>query len=260
MSSTGKPSGNEFQTKIFQDKSERELGRRDTLFEHFQGAPMPPHEILNNLGLFYSNKEMARMLFVHEIYKMILPVHGSIMEFGVRWGNNQALFNAFRGIYEPFNGNRKIIGFDTFEGFPSVAAEDGSADFIEKGAFGVTPKYEDYLQKLLELRTAEGYNLGKGSFQLVKGDACVTVPAYLKAHPETVVALAYFDFDLYEPTKVCLEAVMPYLTKGSVVVFDELNFEGFPGETQAVRDVLGLGRYHLRHLPLSSARAYMIID
>jgi Macrocin-O-methyltransferase (TylF) len=260
MSKQDNATGAGFKTKIFQDKTTAELGRRDTLFDHFKNAPMPTQEVLNNLGLFYSNKEMARMLFVHEMYKLILPVHGSIMEFGVRWGNNQALFNAFRGIYEPFNGNRKIIGFDTFEGFPSVAPEDGNAEFIEKGAFGVTAGYESYLQGLLDIRSKEGYNLGTSSYQLVKGDACVTVPAYLKAHAETVVALAYFDFDLYEPTKVCLEAIVPYLTKGSVVVFDELNFEGFPGETQALREVLGLGRYHLRHLPLSSARAYMIID
>lgn len=34
------------------------------------------------------------------------------MEFGVRWGQNLALFESFRGIYEPYNYNRKIVGFD----------------------------------------------------------------------------------------------------------------------------------------------------
>ena len=42
------------------------------------------------------------------------------MDFGTRWGNNMALFSIFRGMYEPFNRHRKIIGFDTFSGFPSI--------------------------------------------------------------------------------------------------------------------------------------------
>jgi hypothetical protein len=35
-----------------------------------------------------------------------------------------ALFTTLRNIYEPYNMSRKIIGFDTFEGFPSVSPQD----------------------------------------------------------------------------------------------------------------------------------------
>ena len=60
------------------------------------------------------------------------------MEFGVRWGQNLVTLSNLRGIYEPFNYSRKIIGFDTFEGFPSVHEKDGTHQSIEKGAFNVT--------------------------------------------------------------------------------------------------------------------------
>ena len=53
----------------------------------------------------------------HELYQKILNVHGVVIEFGTRWGQNLALFESFRGMYEPYNHFRKIIGFDTFEGF-----------------------------------------------------------------------------------------------------------------------------------------------
>jgi hypothetical protein len=247
-------------TKVFKDRNDLEMARRGSLYDFMKSAPIPPQELLSNLPLFLPNKEIARMLFVHEMYRMILNVHGSIMEFGVRWGANQALFSAFRGIYEPYNANRRIIGFDTFEGFPSVAVEDGKEQYVEVGAFAVTPKYEHFLNQLLQTRLKEGASLPPDSIELVKGDASVTVPKYLEQHQETVIALAYFDFDLYKPTKDCLLAIKPYLTKGSVVVFDELNFAGFPGETQALREVMGLDRYPLRHLSTSSARAYMVID
>jgi hypothetical protein len=71
----------------------------------------------------------------------------------------------------------------------------------------------------------------KKKYELVQGDATRTLPEYLQRHPETIVALAYFDFDIYAPTKACLEAVVPHLTKGSVLAFDELNCPEFPGET-----------------------------
>jgi hypothetical protein len=247
-------------TKVFKDRSDTEMNRRSSLLELMGKAPIPPQEFLSNMLLFLPNKEFARMLFIHDMYRLMLPVHGSIMEFGVRWGNNLSLFSAFRGIYEPYNGNRRIIGFDTFEGFPSVAPEDGGEEYVEKGAFAVTKGYESFLSDVLQARLREGAKLPDDSVELVKGDASVTVPEYLARHQETVISLAYFDFDLFKPTKDCLLAIKPYLTKGSVVVFDELNFAGFPGETQALREVMGLDRYALRHSPLSSARAYMVIE
>jgi predicted O-methyltransferase YrrM len=57
------------------------------------------------------------------------------------------------------------------------------------------------------------------------------------------------DRDLYEPTKAALEAVLPRLTAGSVLVFDELNHPEYPGETQAVQEVLGVNRLRLRRSP-----------
>ena len=53
-------------------------------------------------------------------------------------------------MYEPYNVSRKIIGFDSFEGFPTVSPEDGSANVIEKGNLSVSEKYDQYLSSLLK--------------------------------------------------------------------------------------------------------------
>jgi hypothetical protein len=50
--------------------------------------------------------------------------------------------------------------------------------------------------------------------------------------------MAIFDMDIYKPTKDVLEKIIPRLVKGSLLVFDELNFKAFPGETIAVNEVL----------------------
>ena len=52
-------------------------------------------------------------------------------------GTNSLVF-LLRGIYEPFNRHRKIIGFDTFTGFPSINIKDGKSDLMKKGQLSLT--------------------------------------------------------------------------------------------------------------------------
>ena len=129
-----------------------EQTRRENFAQTLRESPIPNTELLNNLGLYLNRQTFSRLLFFTELYQQIIPVHGVAMEFGVRWGQNLALMHALRGIYEPFNYNRKIIGFDTFGGFPSVDAKDG--DRVKAGDYGVTENYQAHLTEILALHEA----------------------------------------------------------------------------------------------------------
>jgi len=240
--------------------TEKELSTRERFFEQYAESPIPPKEQLANLGLFMNRHALSRYIYMNELYKMILNVHGVVMEFGVRWGQNLALFVNFRGMYEPFNHNRKIIGFDTFSGFPSVHEKDGTAAVATRGGYGVTEGYASYLDKVLAYHESESPIAHMKKYELVQGDASEEIVKYLDRNPETIVALAYFDFDLFEPTKACLEAIKDRLTKGSVVAFDELNYHTWPGETLAVKEVLGLDRYAIRRTPYNPEPSYIVIE
>ncbi|MEX1153172.1 TylF/MycF/NovP-related O-methyltransferase [Parvibaculum sp.] len=235
-----------------------EASSKDRLATQLRGASIPDRELLDNLGLYLTRQSLSRINFMQKIYEMIVPVHGIVMEFGVRWGQNLALFSVLRGIHEPFNYNRRIVGFDTFAGFPAVTAEDGAA--VAAGDYAVSPGWRKELESILAFHEQNAPIAHKKKFELVEGDASVTLPAFLKAHPETVIALAYFDFDLYKPTHDCLEAILPYVTKGTVLAFDELNCPEFPGETQALREVLGLSRYAIRRDPSNPLVSYVVLD
>jgi hypothetical protein len=216
--------------------------------------------MLTQLGLFLNRQSLSRIMFMNELYQQIVNVHGVVMEFGVRWGQNLALFSSFRGMYEPYNYNRKIIGFDTFAGFPSVSPKDGNDGIASAGAYGVTEDYEEYLEAVLNYHERESPLSHIKKHELVKGDAKETLEKYLTDHAETIVALAYFDFDIYEPTKKCLTLIRDRLTKGSVIGFDELNWPAFPGETVALKEVFGLDRYRIRRSPLNPTPSYIVIE
>ncbi len=235
-----------------------ELDRRVAFMQQYASSPLPDTEQLQNLGLYINRPALSRLLFMHELYQKIVDVHGVIMEFGVRWGQNLVLFSNFRGIYEPYNYNRKIIGFDTFSGFPSVDEKDGT--MVAAGDYGVTANYDDYLAALLDYHESESPIAHKQKYQLIKGDATNSFAQYLTDHPETIVAFAYFDFDIYLPTRHCLELLLPRLTKGSVLAFDELNCPEFPGETIALLEVIGLSKYAIKRSPLNPLISYLIVE
>lgn len=227
---------------------------------HFRSSPLPDDEVLPNLGLFLTSKALSRMLFFYEIYKKIIYTHGIIVEFGVRWGQTLSIMSALRGIFEPFNRHRKIVGFDTFEGFKGMSKEDGELCQSKNGSFAVTPGYEDYLDKILSMQEKLNPMSHLKRYELVKGDAVKTIPQYLKKHPEIIISLAIFDFDIYTPTKAALEAIKPHICKGSILVFDELSDDIFPGETIALMETFGLNKVRIQRLPMTARISYIEVE
>jgi hypothetical protein len=128
------------------------------------------------------------------------------------------------------------------------------------GHLTVPVNYKEYLSKTLQLHENDNPLSHIKKFELCEGDATKTLPKYLHENPETIIALAYFDFDVYEPTKICLEAIKPRLVKGSVIGFDELNDPDSPGETLAVMEVFGLNNIKLKRFPYTSRTSYFVVE
>jgi len=245
---------------FFSTANEKEC--QDAFVKLLNESPIPDSELFHNLGLYLSSKTLSRLIFFQHIYQQILNVHGVVMEFGVRWGQTLSLLSALRGIYEPFNRHRKIIGFDTFTGFPGLTEQDGGVanSKCTAGSYSVTEGYEKHLADILHIQESLNPMSHVKRFELVKGDATQTIPAYFKAHPETVVALAILDFDIYQPTKIALTQIKDCMPKGSILVFDELCDELFPGETTAIKEVFGLRNLRVQRLPSTARVSYVVLE
>jgi len=227
-----------------------------------QTSPIFPGEILNNLGLFLTRPSLARILLMHDLYLKILTVPGCIIELGCHWGQNLALFSSFRTIYEPQNVGRNIIGFDTFEGFTAASPKDGQvvADGVSSNSCAVSENYELLLDHILDCHNKLGPRSHIKKHEIVKGDVTQTLPAYLEQHPETLIALIYFDVGLYEPTRKCLEMIKDRLTKGSIIGLDHLAMAEVPGESLAVMEVLGYRNCRLVRDPRVPFQSYLVVE
>ena len=190
---------------------------------------------------------LSRTLYYADLYKKIVNVPGVILEFGVQWGATLVELINLRSIFEPFNHSRTIYGFDTFEGFTSLSEKDGGYSNI--GDYASIEDFFEMLNEILRLHESAAPMSHIKKFELIKGDASNTVNGWLDDNPHAIAAMVIFDMDLYKPTHDVLESLIPRLTKGSLLVFDELNCKHFPGETIALREVIGTNNLRLQRSP-----------
>src|ERR1039457_5256924 len=113
-----------------------ELENRQRVVTLLRHTPIPDEEMMRNLPVYLNRQALSHVLAMDFLYRLVLPIHGIVMEFGILWGRNMSLITALRGIYEPYNFNRRLVGFDTFSGFPAVATQDGCDPLAVVGGQG----------------------------------------------------------------------------------------------------------------------------
>nr|AXL05545.1 NDP-hexose 3-O-methyltransferase [uncultured bacterium] len=234
---------------ILPHESPQEKEVRERLTKLLVETPIPPVYLIDNLPVYLRRHQLADLLTMDALYRLLIDLPGVIMEFGVLHGRHLAILAALRGIHEPYNSFRRIIGFDTFTGFPDLAEIDQVSPSAAVGRFAVPPDEVDHLREVLAAHEAGDPVSHVQRAFVVQGDVRETVPRYLAENPETVIGMAFFDLDLYEPTRDVFEAIRPHLVKGSIIAFDELGHPRWPGVTAALRETPGLENLRLRQLP-----------
>ena len=229
----------------------------DTLFDN---SRCPTSDKLRNFAKYVRRQDIARFLCRFEIFKRQMEVKGSIVECGVHHGGGAMTWAQISATLEPYNYHRKIIGFDTFAGFPGVVAEDGAGEHAKPGAFG--EGYDVFSELTLAVREFDGNRFinQKQKVELVRGDANETIPRYLSDNKHVLVSLLYLDFDIYQPTVTALTHFLPRIPKGGIIAFDEVNNPDWPGETLALLEKLNLRQHRLECLPFEPNISFIQLD
>lgn len=221
--------------------SDQESEARDRLARLLSESPLSSRQLVDSLLLYARRQLITEVLTSDWLYRRILQIPGVVMELGCRFGPRLAVYAGLRGALEPFNVHRRIIGFDTFTGFPDTSPEDGEGEVLRAAAFEAPVGYAGYLQDVLDTLSIESPLSHLRRIEVVSGDVRHSLPSWLNSNPEALIALAYFDMDLYAPTVAAIDALRPRLVRGSILAFDQLAHPDWPGETRAVVERLGLG-------------------
>lgn len=241
-------------------KSKKSLDFATMLEQYFDSSVGTTFEKLSNFQKYVPRQNLSKFIAKYELFKQILNVEGAIVECGIRFGGGLMSFAQFSSIFEPVNYTRKIIGFDTFSGFPSISKyELGSENpHAKKGGMKVN-SFND-LEKCIELYDNNRFINHIPKIEMIKGDATKTIPKYLKENPQTIVSLLYLDFDIYKPTKTAIENIAPRMPKGSIIAFDELNNKNWKGETQALFETLGIKDLRIKRFNFESYLSYAVME
>jgi O-methyltransferase len=133
---------------------------------------------------------------------------GDYLEFGVSRGTSMACVHmtlAERGL-----GHTRLVGFDSFEGLPPEAAEEGWKPGAYASTIAATRRY-------LSRR-----GVPRDRVELTKGwfDDTLT-PKTRERLGIRNSGLAMYDCDTYAGTKRALEFTLPVLAEHSVAIFDD---------------------------------------
>ena len=170
--------------------------------------------VIQNTGSFIGDKSFYKLLTCYEILKKIKNVKGDIIEFGVWNGNNLI---SMKKIIDLLNINKKIYGYDHFDGMPSNQKD------YKRNSFKGEIYLEKYFIKFFRLR----------NIFLIKDDI-----DNLENHKKKFkkISLIYIDCDLYKTTKNILNSLAPKVSKGGLIVFDEGNQGKSSGESKALSE------------------------
>lgn len=230
-------------------------------YETFINKQKSKKDLVELFPLFIKREQLIYYLTKYELIKKILKTKGSIIECGVYKGSSLLLMAKLLSIFEPYGIHRKVIGFDTFTGFPKTSIKD------KKGNKKNSRYKKNYLgnvnlksiKKSIDLYNKNRPNGHISKVELVQGDASKTIPKYVKSNPHLLISMLYLDFDLFEPTSVALQHFVPRMSKGSIIAFDELNQKRWQGETLALLKSMNLNKFKLQQFPTEPNISYITI-
>ena len=241
----------------FRTENERSEGKK--IKECFDKNPEDWEKKLENFPKYVKRQNLTRFIALYELYKRVLPVKGSVVECGVFFFFLVMTWAKLSAILEPVNLTRRIYGFDSFSGFPSLSEKDAAG-------FGVNVRvgdlYADSEQEILALSAINDSTRFLGHIpkvKLIKGDACDTIPRFLEENPHLLVSLLFLDFDLYEPTRVALKHILPRMPRGAVLAFDELDNPLWPGETMAMLAECGAANLKMQRFEFDPYIGFAVI-
>jgi len=241
-------------------RSEKEQSYAVQMEQCIANSPFSNLERLQNFSLYTPRQDLTNFLVRFEIFKRVLEIQGSIIECGVLRGGGLMAWAQFSAILEPTNHQRRVVGFDSFSGFPKLSKQDRSSESDQAHPGGLAVDSYDHIKQCVELYDANRFVGHVPKVELVRGDAVNTIPQYLQENPQLIVSLLYLDFDIYEPTLAALKHFLPRMPKGAVIAFDELNLKDWHGESVAVLESLKLREYRIERCSFGSVISFAQIE
>lgn len=177
----------------------------------------------NDVFSVYSSEEVLR--FTYDAAMQVSNVEGVFIECGVAAGSQIAMLVC---ASIDSGTNKKVYGFDSFEGIPYATKEDdqqpgiGKKDMSKLGLLKTTGVSSHSVENVID--NFRKFKVPTDNVEFVKGWFQDTVQS--KSKDIDAIALLRLDGDLYSSTKVCLHYLYDKVSIGGMVIIDDWQLPG----------------------------------
>tara|TARA_Y100000741_G_C18203705_1_gene538744 strand:- start:129 stop:848 length:720 start_codon:yes stop_codon:yes gene_type:complete len=186
-----------------------------------------PEIILYNFARFVRSQEITKLMVFNELFKKIINIQGSIVEFGIHNGNTLFTLGHLSEIFEHRNYSRQIIGVDPLKdyslpngktiGYDSKNKLNKSIELFNKSCIFNQFSKIKLIQK----------SFIKGCSEIVEKD-------------DFICSMLIMHIGLYKEEKYILNSLFDKMPKGGIIVFGSLNSKDTPECTKALLKSIGL--------------------
>ena len=221
-----------------------EIKTKSFTLEHLDICDSIKQQAINN----YNLNPVNNICLILQKLKTLSEVDGHYVECGTFRGNTlipTALYSLNAGFFK----NKKIIGIDTFKGFPIKEHNEKDLPSYFNILYNDKLITEDHYNKA-KIRTNDFKDLSHleseyfldveevfdnsskfNNISLIKGTFKEITPNF-----NDKIAVLHLDGDLYESYLTCLDNLYDNVIKNGVIIFDEYYSHKYPGARVAVNE------------------------
>lgn len=181
---------------------------------------------------------IQKVIDIYEVLNLTKNIKGDIIECGVGRGRSLLIIEHLNFLLKI---KKRILAFDSFQGFDHPTnlhdlsfrnPKKGEWSFSEDKKYKYTPSL---IKKILQKSTSKIINTKVKFFRGFLNKS-------LKIHEKKInkISILHLDIDLYEPHLTSLRYLYNKLSKGGIILFDDIyktkKKMPFPGAKKAFRD------------------------
>ncbi len=176
---------------------------------------------------YYGKADRVRILLSALRVVLRAGVDGAVAEFGVFNGTTAV------AIAGTLGSRRPLLLFDSFRGLPEPTPVDQGTTYKAGDLAGDLETVQEALQQ-----TDVTFEIIEGFFEHT-----------LRGSDHRVLSFAHVDCDLFDSTVLAIDYILPRLSPGGVIIFDDYGFSDCPGVAPAI------ARAGLAVIPLPTGQA-----
>jgi len=186
---------------------------------------IPPIDLIHHFPVFVGHVNLAKYLFIYDLYKKCYKLAGDIADVGTWKGSSFLFCSKLVKLFEPYSYTQ-VHAFDWFQGMKPKENDNPNLE----------GRYTCDYESLIELVDLQDLN---NIAEIHKLDLSKELDLFFKNNPHLRFKMIYIDCGIENVIKESLKFFWPRLTKGGILMMDHYNLDISPEESKHTDQIIG---------------------